>query len=262
MSVRIGHASADENGRAHGGKAGDQTGREVCTRRWYNGGWNVVLRPKSAAAAEKMARFCEQTCANDNVGYDQYQRNTLRAAAESAGWDAARIAAPCETDCSAFMTVCAEAAGISVAYTKTASGENAPVTGNMRKRFFDTGAFAVLLDARYTDSDKYLRRGDVLVRESGHTAMALSDGALSGSSLSGGEAETNQEEENMTGEQIYTRLNEYLAKQPAPDWAKDELAEAVKLGVTDGTRPMQLIPRYQAAIMAKRAVEAAVRGVR
>lgn len=62
-----------------------------------------------------------------------------------------------------------------------------------------------------------------------------------------------QEGENMTGEQIYERLNEYLAKQPLPDWAKDELAEAVKLGITDGAKPMTLIPRYQAAIMALRA---------
>ena len=33
--------------------------------------------------------------------------------------------------------------------------------------------------------------------------------------------------------------------------------QAMELGITDGTRPMQLIPRYQAAIMCKRAVEAA-----
>lgn len=64
-----------------------------------------------------------------------------------------------------------------------------------------------------------------------------------------------QEGENMTGEQIYDKLTEYLAKQSAPDWAKAELAEAVKLGITDGTAPMALIPRYQAAIMALRAVK-------
>ncbi len=65
------------------------------------------------------------------------------------------------------------------------------------------------------------------------------------------------EEENMTGEQIYRKLNEYLASQPAPDWAREELEEAVTMGITDGTRPMELVPRYQAAIMAKRAVEKA-----
>ena len=34
-----------------------------------------------------------------------------------------------------------------------------------------------------------------------------------------------------------------------------EFAEAAGLGITDGERPMELIPRYQAAIMAKRALE-------
>ena len=36
MSVKIGHASIDERGKARGGAAGDQTGREVYTRNWYN----------------------------------------------------------------------------------------------------------------------------------------------------------------------------------------------------------------------------------
>ena len=65
-----------------------------------------------------------------------------------------------------------------------------------------------------------------------------------------------KEADDMTGEEIYTKLNEYLTEQEAPDWAQDELQEAIDMGITDGTRPMQLIPRYQAAIMAKRAAEA------
>lgn len=63
------------------------------------------------------------------------------------------------------------------------------------------------------------------------------------------------QEENMTGKEIYDALNDYLKKQPVPGWAKSELEEAVKLGITDGKDPMALIPRYQAAIMAKRARE-------
>ncbi len=59
----------------------------------------------------------------------------------------------------------------------------------------------------------------------------------------------------MTGKEIYDALNDYLGRQPVPAWAKEELEEAVKLGITDGKEPMQLIPRYQAAIMAKRARE-------
>ena len=63
------------------------------------------------------------------------------------------------------------------------------------------------------------------------------------------------EEDDMTGEEIYNKLNDYLRDKPAPAWAQAELAEAVALGITDGKNPMQLIPRYQAAIMAKRAAQ-------
>lgn len=66
-----------------------------------------------------------------------------------------------------------------------------------------------------------------------------------------------EEDEDMTGEDIYKKLKDYLSTQPVPAWARDELQEAVDMGITDGTRPMELIPRYQAAIMAKRAAKAA-----
>ena len=57
----------------------------------------------------------------------------------------------------------------------------------------------------------------------------------------------------MTGKEIYDALCQYLSNQPVPAWARAELEEAAAMGITDGENPMQLIPRYQAAIMAKRA---------
>lgn len=62
-----------------------------------------------------------------------------------------------------------------------------------------------------------------------------------------------KEEETLTGEQIYKALNDYVKTLPVPDWAKAELEEAKAAGITDGSSPMELIPRYQAAIMALRA---------
>lgn len=64
-----------------------------------------------------------------------------------------------------------------------------------------------------------------------------------------------EEDEELTGEEIFKKLRDYLTAQPVPDWAKEELEEAVKMGITDGGDPMTLTPRYQAAIMAKRAAE-------
>lgn len=63
-----------------------------------------------------------------------------------------------------------------------------------------------------------------------------------------------EQEENMTGKEIYDALQDYLAGQPVPAWAEKELEEAVTLGITDGKNASQLITRYQAAIMALRAV--------
>lgn len=180
MSVKIGHASIDERGRVNSGTAGDQTGKELCIRDWYNKGWSVLLRPKSATVAEKMAKACEAGCKNAKIGYDQYQRNTLRTQAKAAGWDLSKIAKACETDCSAFMTVCAEAAGVDMSGCYTSG--NAPTTYNMRAKFKATGAFEVLTDSKYLTSPDYLRRGDVLVYEKGHTVMVLSNGAKAGTS--------------------------------------------------------------------------------
>ena len=64
-----------------------------------------------------------------------------------------------------------------------------------------------------------------------------------------------KKEDIMTGKEIYDALNDYLSRQTVPNWAKAELEEAVKMGITDGSNPMQLIPRYQAVILAKRAAE-------
>ena len=60
----------------------------------------------------------------------------------------------------------------------------------------------------------------------------------------------------MTDAQAYALIQKaqrYAAALPAPGWAAAELQEAVNQGITDGTAPMQLIPRCQAAIMAARA---------
>ena len=64
-----------------------------------------------------------------------------------------------------------------------------------------------------------------------------------------------QEDDIMTGKEIYDALQEYTKDLPLPAWAEAELAEAVAMGITDGKAPCQLVPRYQAALMAKRAIK-------
>ena len=65
----------------------------------------------------------------------------------------------------------------------------------------------------------------------------------------------NESEEDMTGEEIYKKLTDFCNGQTVPNWAKKELQEAIDMGITDGSNPCGLIPRYQAAIMCKRAAQ-------
>lgn len=173
MAIKIGHASIGSNGNIKNDVAGDQNGREVCTRTWYSKPWSYVLRCKDTAKAELMAQACEKGCTNNNIGYDQNQRNTLNAQAKKVNYDLSRITSPCETDCSAFMTVCAQAAGINLPY----NGTNAPTTSTMKSAFTSTGMFDVLTGSKYLTSDKYLERGDILVKPGSHTVMALENGS-------------------------------------------------------------------------------------
>ncbi len=127
------------------------------------------------------------------------------------------------------------------------------------------------------------RRGDIIIYNFGHTGIVES---VAGSTITAIEGNTSageagsqsngggvfrrkrsktlvtayirpfddlDKEDIMTGKEIYDALNEHLKNQPVPTLARKELEEAVKLGITDGKEPMALIPRYQAAIMAKRA---------
>lgn len=172
MTVMIGHASIDENGKATGGSGGDQTGKEVCTRNWYTKGWNVVLRPKSATLAELSARACEAACANANIGYDQGGRNTLYAKAKAVGFDIGKITSACECDCSSLMHVCAIAGGANLSYEG-----NGYTTRTMVSAFKASGDYEKLTDSKYLTADTYLKRGDILVKEGSHTVMVLTNGS-------------------------------------------------------------------------------------
>jgi len=169
---RIGHASNGEHG-IKNNIPGDQTGKEVCIREWYNKPWHTVLRPNDNKVAERMAACCEHLCRSDIVGYDQNQRNTLRGELVKVSWNPMALAVPCETDCSAFMSVCAEYSGVAM-YGQYTNG-NAPTTANMVDRFYATGMFSVLTYKGYLSTDKSLKRGDVLVGK-GHTVMCLDNG--------------------------------------------------------------------------------------
>ena len=170
MAVRLGHAVCDEKSKAKGGKAGDNTTKEVTIWDWYseNNGWDYVLRAKDEAVAEKIAKAMEQAVTNEKIGYDQGQRTTLYTEALKVGFDLSKIEKACECDCSSLVAVCVNAAGISVSKDI--------YTGNMVKTIYNTGKFDKYNTKEYLTSSDYLKRGDILVNEGSHTAIVLNNG--------------------------------------------------------------------------------------
>lgn len=163
----IGSARSDENKKAHGGKPGDQTGNEVSMQEWYlhSKGWRT-FRPKSAAAAARIAEEMRAACENSAVGYDQYQRNTLYEAAARVNFEISRVQTPCETDCSALVRVCCAAAGIALPESVS--------TANLASALLSTGAFDEITDEDCNLRGNGLRAGDIQVtRSKGHTVVVV-----------------------------------------------------------------------------------------
>ena len=167
--VMISHASIDERGNIVGGKSGDQTGKEVCTRPYYSKGWNVVVRMKTPAMREKVADCMVKAVDNNYIGYNQARRMTLINYARNVGYDPSKVTTPCDCDCSSLVTLACIYAGIREA--SLIVGGNAATTSTLRKRLQATGAVDVFTSKDYTASDSKLIRGDILIKEGSHTAV-------------------------------------------------------------------------------------------
>lgn len=193
MAVRIGHASISENGTIRG-KAGDQTGREVCTRNWYkhSKGW-VLLRCKDARMRPYIAEAMERACANDDIGYDQSENQTLWDDIKGRGFDPGKTTKPVETDCARLVRVCCQ-----YACEQVGNGKKIPdfYTATEASTLVKTGLFEKLTAGKYTAQDDYLLRGDILVTKTkGHTAVVLTNGRRAG-------AEPETEKEYALGERV------------------------------------------------------------
>ncbi len=171
--TKIAHASGDERHKLSGGKAGDQAS-EVTIRSWYNRPWNVVLHWKDPIAGDRCATAMERATANQKIGYDQSQRNTALAEARKYNYDPALIDTPCETDCSALVSLACMYAGIpeKVLYVN----KNSSTTSTLRKRLMSTGLFEERTSDKYTKSPDYNTRGDILLYEGHHVAVQIETG--------------------------------------------------------------------------------------
>lgn len=169
--IRLAHASIDENGKVSGGAAGDQTGKEVCIRSWYSKPWNCVIRFKDPAMRQKVADCMIRAANNVRIGYDQMQRNSLLNYARNVGYDPYRVTTPCETDCSALVTVACIYAG--VPESALVVNGNSATTSTLRNRLEATGKVETFTGKDYTAKTENLLVGDILLSEGHHVAVVV-----------------------------------------------------------------------------------------
>jgi len=203
MSVIFGSARIDENGHARGGRAGDQTGKEVSIQKYYvhTKGWRV-FRARNPEQAELIAQDMQYACNNKNIGYDQNQRDSLYTVSKPLAFNCSKVTTKCETDCSALVRVCCAYAGINLPNFRTS---------NEASVLLKSGAFVELKGEKYTKSQKYLRRGDILVtRTQGHTVVVLSNGA----NAADNDAPIEFNNILVTGKNVYVRTGAGVSFSP------------------------------------------------
>lgn len=100
-------ASIGENGKATGGKAGDQTGNEVKVGNYYDFGQMFVLRFKDVSHGREAAAIAKKLANNPSIGYNQNERGTLYSLAKDCKWDCDKLIAALKSkkvncDCSSL----------------------------------------------------------------------------------------------------------------------------------------------------------------
>ena len=172
MAVRIGHASISEKGTTSG-KAGDQTGKEVCIRSWYSKPWDFMAIHPDSKVREKHAKAVEAACANDNIGYNWFganDRNSLYKLAKANSFNLSKVG-KCNCDCSSLQNVAAVASGSGATY-----GSNGWTTSTMKAILQKLG-YKIITDSTYLSNAKYCVRGAIYVKSSSHTVCGLDNGS-------------------------------------------------------------------------------------
>lgn len=172
----IANSGSDEDGKLHGGQAGDQTGKEFCLRSWYKRPWTCVLRYPDIRVATLIAQLAVDAALNDKIGYDQYQRDSFWKQLKKVGYLPSRITVACEEDCTAGVNAIVHAAAYLLGIAKLkAIPETGVRSSNMRKHFSAAG-FEVLTESKYLTSGSYLLPGDILLYDNHHGATNVTAG--------------------------------------------------------------------------------------
>ena len=162
MMVLFGSARINENGKATGGKPGDQTGREVSTQSYYMSrkGW-IALRQDDPVIAVKLAEAMLEACNNNCIGYNQNKRSGVITQLKTFG-SLRRIGVNTDSDCSSLVRACVIQA--------TGKDPGNFTTANEKQKLMAAGFHEVPIKSA---SD--CKTGDILVTKTkGHTVIVVS----------------------------------------------------------------------------------------
>lgn len=172
----ISNSGSDENGAYHGGKAGDQNGKEWRLRSWYNRPWSCVLRWPDVDVGTLIAQLGIDAALNDKIGYDQYQRDSFWKEVRKVGYLPAKIKTACEEDCTAGVNGLVHCAGYLLDIDALKGiPETGIRSGNMRKAYSKAG-FRVLTESKFLKGYDWLLPGDILLYEDHHAATNVTAG--------------------------------------------------------------------------------------
>lgn len=197
MAIKVGSARIDENGKASGGSAGDQTGNEVSTQTMYthSKGW-YIIRPKSVSYANKIAKAMKAACDNNNIGYDQSNRLGIIKYGTA-------TTTKTECDCSSLVRQCVIEA--------TGKDPGNFTTANEATKLDATGLFEDKI-AYVSQSKTPVYNGDILVTKTqGHTVVVVSGNARSSSSSSSSSTTAEDSTSTVTASKKASKKDESLA---------------------------------------------------
>ena len=174
--ITFGSARIDERGKISGGKAGDQTGKELSTQEAYiyKGGWDVCIRIKDKKKKQKYIDFIKWACGSKHIGYNQSKRTTLYNELKKLNFEYKKLSKDVECDCSSLVSC-----GLIVAGFDKINPSNTTSTleSDIVKKY--PNDFSVF-DKKYKNGDhtkisKWWRDGDIL-NKSGHHVVTVVGG--------------------------------------------------------------------------------------
>ena len=172
MPYLVSNCGKDENGGWHGGRAGDQTGKEYWVINWYDYGQTQTARHPDQTVRETIARLARDAAENDCIGYDQDQRTTFWEQLRQVGYEPSKIRVRCEADCSSSTAAIVKATGHLLGDKKLQGVSEWMWTGNEREQLQRAGF--VIITGGVRDPSK-LMEGDIQFNDTTHTNIFVSE---------------------------------------------------------------------------------------